>query len=154
MQEFDITSKEFLDKAIENAKIWCENNLPKYLRGFKGEFNYDIFHYVIDNDMIADMKLDEEKEGLIYVSTKKLKWYLEREKLYEKDELYSKIRDSVEVDPESMFVHEIVEFILHIPELFDRKIYFSKYFFRAHEIAREIENINRRERGLKDWPEY
>jgi len=144
----DITSKEFLDKAIQNAKFWCQENLPKYLLGLYKEFDYSIFHYVIDDMINSDMRLD--KNGLIRVSRKKLKWYQKREEHFKKN----KIRESIEVDPESMFVHEITEFILRKPELFDLTIYLSKYFLRWHEIAREMENINRRERGLREWPKY
>lgn len=155
----DITSKEwkeYLDEALENAKSWCLDNLPKYLHGFRNEVDYSIFRYVIDNEMIGpDMRLDEKQSGLIRVSTRKLKWYQEREEYFRKNKLYSKIRESLEVDLESMFVHEITEFIiLSRPDLFkDLETYLSKYLFRAHKIARKIENINRNDRGLKDWIE-
>ncbi len=158
----DITSKEHLNKALENAKFWCLNNLPEYLQDFKNVFDYSIFCYVIDNGMIGcDMKLDEKQEGLIRVSTRKLKWYQEREDCFRKHGMrrYAKrgnetvkIEGAVEIDPESMFVHEITEFALFKLELFDLTTYLSKYFGRAHEIAYEMENINRRGRGLKEWP--
>ena len=149
----DITSKEYLDQALENAKSWCSNNLPKHFKGFQKGFDYDIFHYVIDNEMIgADMRLDEEQEGLIRVSARKLRWYQEREEYFRRDKLYSKIRKPVEIDPESMFVHEITEFIINkTPKLL------SYCFSRTetpHSLAYHIENINRKERGLKEWPLY
>ncbi len=149
----DIISKEYLDRALENAKIWCQENLKRHLQNFKKEIDYNIFQYIIDNELIGlDMCLDEWQEGLIRVSTETLKWYQEREEYYRKDEFYGKIREPVEVDPESMFVHEIVEFIIYeIPQLF--LSYLSKMEF-PHSIANQIENINRRERGLKEWPKY
>lgn len=156
----DITSKEYLDTALENAKSWCLSNLPEYLQGFQNGFDYEIFHYIVDNEMIgSDMRLDEEQEGLVRVSTRTLKWYEERENYFREngmirwakigDEII-KIEGAVEIDPESMFVHEITEFIANkIPEIF--LYYFSKMEF-AHSVAYSIENINRRERGLKEWP--
>ena len=163
----DITSKEFLDKSLENAKFWCQLNLPKYFE-FEDEFNYpnatynynnykfdySIFRYIIDNEMIgSDMRLDENQQGLVRVSTRKLKWHQKREEYFRKyDKLYGKIREPVEVDPESIFIHEITEFIvcknpiLLLP-------YFSQRQF-PNSIARQIENINRRERGLREWLEY
>ncbi|MCX6710123.1 MAG: hypothetical protein NTV63_04210 [Candidatus Woesearchaeota archaeon] len=141
----DITSKEYLDKTLENAKSWCLNNLPKHLQGFQNGLDYDIFHYVIDNEMIgSDMCLDNKEEGLIRVSTRKLQWYIEREKYFGQ---YG--HKEPETDSESMFIHEITEFLVHkIPEVFSH--YFSKMEF-PHSVARKIENINRRERGLKEW---
>lgn len=150
----EIISKEYLNKALENAKYWCLNNLQKYIKGFQNKIKYNIFYYVIDNEMIPDMRLDEKQKGLIRVSTRALKQYQEREEYYKQDKFYSKIRGSVKVDPESMFVHEITEFILILPIFIDMEIWFSNYFGRSHETAREIENINRRGRGLKDWPKY
>ena len=150
----DITSKEFLDKALENAKSWCQLNLPNYLQGFQNGFDYSIFRYIIDNKMIgSDMRLDENQQGLVRVSTRKLKWHQKREEHFRKDDkLYGKIRDPVEVDPESIFIHEITEFIVSkTPEVF--LYYFSKMEF-PHPIAWQIENINRIERGLKKWPYY
>ena len=150
----DITSKEFLDKALENAKSWCQLNLPTCLQGFQNGFDYSIFKYIIDNEMIgADMRLDENKQGLIRVSARKLKWHQKREEHFRKDDkLYGNIREPVEVDPESIFIHEITEFIVSkTPEVF------LHYFFKMefpHPIALQIENINRIERGLKKWPYY
>jgi len=141
----DITSKEFLDKALQNAKNWCQKNLSKHLHGFQNRFNYEIFHYLIDDELLGyDMYFNEEEKGLIRVSTNQLKWHKERELSLE--------MQFPETDPESMFIHEITEFILYkTPEVFLH--YFSKMEF-PHSVALQIENINRRERGLKDWPEY
>ena len=71
----DITSKEFLDQALQNATFWCQFNLPKYLHEFYNGFDYSIFRYIIDNSIISDMCLDDEEPGLIRVSTNKLRWY-------------------------------------------------------------------------------
>lgn len=157
----DITSKEYLDKSLENAKIWCQMHLQEYLQGFQDGFDYEIFCYVIDNEMKGpDMCLDERMNGLIRISTKKIKWYQEREQYFkergmlryadmEKETI--RIEDCVEVDPESMFVHEITEFLFYVvPEVF------LHYFLKmdAHTLAYQIENVNRKERGLKLWPEY
>ena len=141
----DITSKEYLDKTLESAKSWCSTQLRAHLYGFNNGFDYDIFHYVINNEMIGSaMCLDDKEEGLIRVSTKKLQWYIEREKHFEQYGL-----KEPETDPESIFIHEITEFLVHkIPEIFLH--YFSKMEF-PHSVARKIENINRRERGLKEW---
>ena len=151
----DITSRKYLDKSLENAKIWCQNNLQKYLPGFTDEIDYNIFSYMIDNKMIGpDMRLDEKQQGLIRVSTEKIKWLQEREEIYKKDELYKMLREPVEVDIESMFVHEITEWIiLKKLDLLKFPGYISNAV-GAHPFAREMENNNRREHGLKDWPEY
>lgn len=138
-----------LDKALENAKEWCKNNLYKYV--FKEDnLDYSIFHYDLENPSIGtDMCFDPDEKGLIHVSTEKLDWYRKREEYY-KNEKY-KPREPIEVDEESMFVHEITEFLIFSrPELLKN----LDYFLMAHNRAREIENINRKERGLKDWPEY
>jgi hypothetical protein len=159
MVEVDITSKEFLDKALENAKTWCSKNLPKHIKCFKNGFDYDIFRYLIDNEMISDMRLDEER-GLIRVSTEKLKWHQQREDCFEKHKFpryvqrgneIIKIKGAVEVDPESMFVHDITESIIYtVPEVL------LNYLLKIdpHAVAYQIENINRRERGLKEWPMF
>jgi len=147
----DITSKEYLDETLENAKSWCLDNLLKYFQGFQNGVDYSIFCYVIDNEMIGlDMRLDENQQRLIRVSTRKLKWYQEREGYFRK----CKIREPVEVDSESMFIHEITEWIiLKRLGLLNQPGYVSNAI-GAHSVASEIENINRKERGLKDWPEY
>lgn len=156
----DITSKEYLDKALENAKSWCSKNLSKHLSGLKNSFDCSIFHYVVDNGMVGyDMRLDEEQNELIRVSTEKLKWYLEKEKLIEESQIaryvrrHDKvifIRGAVEVDPESMFVHEIVEYVIYNePELLFSYLLNDQ---SPHFIAYLVENINRTERGLKEWP--
>ena len=109
----------------------------------------------------SDMRLDEKQEGLILVSTRKLKWYQERECYFKehgriryakRENERIRIDGAVEIDPESMFVHEITEFIVSkTPKVF--LYYFSKMEF-PHFVAYQIENINRRERRLKDWSEY
>jgi len=158
----DITSKEFLDTALRNAANWCKGNLHKHLEGFNNGIDYSIFSYVVNNELIGpDMCLDEKKPGLIMVSTDKLFWYKQKEVYFKEigmrryalvERKPVNIIGAVEVDPESMFVHEIVEFILSKDaETFFH--YFSKLEF-PHDIAYQIENINRLERGLKPWPEY
>ena len=158
----DITSGEYLEKSLENAKKWCQMHLPKYLRGFQDGFDYESFHYIIDDKMIIpDMCWDNQDKGLIRVSIRKLKWYQEREQHFKKHGMlrYARIGDeririegNAEVDPESMFVHEITEFIVHVvPEVLLQ--YFSEMKF-PHSVAYQIENMNRKERGLKLWPEY
>ena len=156
----DITSKEHLDMALENARSWCSGNLQKYLQGFQNGFDYSIFYYILDNEMIgSDMALDDEQEGLIRVSTDKLKWYQKREDFFRENDMIRwarkegntiQIRGAVEIDPESMFVHEMTEFIISkTPEILLN--YLLKMEF-PHFVAYRIENINRRERGLKEWP--
>lgn len=155
----DIISKESLDKSLQNAKGWCKSNLPKHLKGFKNGVDYSEFQYIIDNNLIGpDMCLDEKIFGLIRVSTEKLKWYQEREKYYDENKItrYAKLEGEVikfeggvEVDPESMFVHEISEFTIYtVPEVALTCLFSSD----PHKIAYRIENINRKERGLKPWP--
>ena len=148
----DITSKKFLDQALKNAKLWCQSNLTKYLEGFKGNIDYSIFTYAIRDSSGPDMCLDKKTSGLVIVSTKTIEWYLKREEAFKRGKL--RFRQPVEIDPESMFVHEITEYILYRPDLFNIDIWFQKYFGREHETARKIENINRRDRGLEDWPEF
>lgn len=152
----DITSKEFLDKALKNAKLWCQNNLSKYLQDFQNGVDYGIFCYILDNKMIgSDMRLDENQQGLVRVSTRKLKWHQKREELFRKyDKLYGKIREPVEVDPESTFIHEITEWIiLNKLGLLNQPGYISNAI-GVHSVSNKIENINRIERGLREWPEY
>ena len=156
----DITSKEYLDKALENAKKWCQENLPKYLHNFNDGFDYNIFHYIIDNKMIGpDMCLDDKISGLIRVSTRKLQHFQEREDFFREhgnlrfakvNEKVIEIEGSVGVDPESMFIHEITEsMFVYYPELL--LYYLPKNQF-PHDIAYNLENINRLERNLKPWP--
>lgn len=146
---------------MENAKSWCSTQLPVHLYGFKNGFDYDIFQYVIDNEMISyDMCLDDKKEGLIRVSTKTLQWYIDKEKYCEEHVFEEHGRKygfkEPETDPESMFIHEITEFLVNkIPEVLLH--YMSEIEFPyavPHAIATKMENINRKERGLKEWPEY
>jgi hypothetical protein len=80
--------------------------------------------------------------GLIDVSTEQLEWLLEREESFKK-----RWPNEPEVDPESMFVHEIAEQII-----WKRPEVMINYFAQSQKGAREIENINRKERGLKPWP--
>jgi hypothetical protein len=84
---------------------------------------------------------------------------LEKEKLIEESQIaryvrrHDKvifIRGAVEVDPESMFVHEIVEYVIYNePELLFSYLLNDQ---SPHFIAYLVENINRTERGLKEWP--
>ncbi|MBU1200990.1 MAG: hypothetical protein KJ583_05570 [Nanoarchaeota archaeon] len=160
----DITSKEFLDDALSNAKTWCWKNLSKHLEGFIGDFDFRIFNYKIDNSKAGlgyDMFFDEKENGLIRVCTKQLEHYQERENYIKENSTVRRgdigdksviIYGAVEVDSESMFVHEITEYVLLNPNLFDIKIYIDKYFGMAHKYAYEMENINRQERGLQLWP--
>ena len=160
IQKLETRIKEsHLDKALESAKAWCSENLPKHLEGFDGKFNYDIFHYTINNEQIGpDMWLDSKKKGQIYVSTDKIKWHKERENAFANNAClvrYSRIGSklvritgAVEIDLESMFVHEITESLIHMtPKLFE------EHWPDPHAIAYQIENINRTARGLKPWPE-
>jgi hypothetical protein len=144
----DITSKQFLDRALEGAKYWCKDNLVIYLQCFSGDFNYNIFNYKINNDkrrmLGIDMSLDNESPGLIFVSTDKIKWLQKRERYFR--ELNP---DEPEVDPESMFVHEITEFIAERD--INVLVHYLSKFQPPHNLAREIENINRVHRGLKPW---
>ena len=146
----DITSKEFLDKALKNAKSWCQLNLPTYLQGFQNRFDYSIFRYIIDNEMFgSDMRLDENQQGLIRVSTRKIKWYKKKE-----DHFKAYGLKEPETDPRSMFVHEITEWIiLNKLGLLNQPGYISNAI-GVHSVANKIENINRIERGLRKWPEY
>ncbi len=160
----EITSKRYLNRALENAKRWCEKRFPEYLE--IKDFDYEIFSYVIDNSIVGTaMLLDREVEGLIRVSTYNLEKLIKREEVYRNDPLYKKIRKPVEVDPESMFVHEITEEIL-LQEVSLEKFGTREWRFLSaniinflcnsgiHQIARTMENINRTERGLSKWPEY
>jgi len=146
----DVISTDNFDKTLSKAKEWCIKNLPKYILDFKKEIDCDIFHYTIDDEMIgSDMRLDNEERGLIRVSTRKLKWYFEREEFFGKHGG----REPIEIDPESMFVHEIAEFaILNKMGLLNQPGYITNAT-NAHQIARAMENINRMERNLKRWPD-
>lgn len=155
----ELTSEAFLEKALENARQWCEKNLHSHLEGFNAGFDYSIFHYIRDYDMISDMRLGENKDGLIRVNPGKLEWYYKRESYFEEmgmrrsafiDGKAARIIGGVEVDPESIFVHEIAEYIMNkVPEVLLN--YLPKFEF-PHIIAHKIENINRLERRLKPWP--
>jgi hypothetical protein len=152
-------TKSHLDKALESAKAWCSENLPKHLEDFDGNFNYDIFNYAINNEQIGlNMWLDSKQQGRIYVSTEKIKWHQERENALARnaylvrygriDSKLIKIPGAVEVDLESMFVYKITESIIHTTSQL-----FQEYWPDPHAVAYQIENINRTARGLKPWPE-
>jgi hypothetical protein len=109
-----ITSEEYLDRAFENAKDWCERNLPYHLDGFTKGFDYTKLKYKIaafENDMT-----------------------------------------SVEVDPESMFVREITKVIINHGLLLRFYCAYKLGLF-YEDTAYMIENLNRKQRGLKERPE-
>ncbi len=139
-------TEDYLDSALSNAKKWCSESLSKHLEGYSGGFDFSIFYYIIDNEMIPDMCLDEEVDGLIRVSLRKIKWYLDREEFFKEHNIpYS------EYDVESTFTHEMIEYLVHK----DKSVYldYIKKFglTTPHKTALMIENINRKERGLNDW---
>jgi len=158
----DITSQEFLDVALKNAVEWCKGNLHKHIEKLSGEVDYAMFKYAVVDKLVSfDMCLDEQNPGLILISADKLKWYEQRESYFEEqgmrrsvlvDGRPMEIFGSVEIDPESMFVHEITEFIASKDtEVFLH--YISRMEF-PHDTGTRLENINRLERGLEPWPEY
>lgn len=126
-------AEEALATSLESARSWCRNSLGRYVRGVTCEFNYDIFRLIIDDEQISDMCLDPKEEGLIRVSQKQL------------DSLKRQ-----EVDPESIFVHEITEFIVDTdPSVYLQNcVPFPKF---PHDVACIVENANRKERELKPW---
>jgi hypothetical protein len=143
----EITSKEFLDKSLENAKSWCSAKLPQLLLGIEN-VDYGIFHYKTEGDAIGiSMRLDKDEKGLIRVFPEQIKVYQKRENAFK-----NASSSYVEVDPESMFVGAIANFLSYD----NSKVLYSyflkeKKFTPANAIARKIENINRKERGLKEW---
>ena len=164
----DITSVDFLNNALSDAREWCAENHPLHLKGFEGEFDYSIFNYVIDNTRAGqDMRLDQRHKGLIRVSTSILKWYDgEREAhhaLKSVPKRYGSIIDvlgsvdrrlivgATEIDPQSRFVNQMTEFIIYNNRfVFAHHPYLPNY---PHPRAHMIENVNRQERGLELWPE-
>jgi hypothetical protein len=142
-----LVSEEALAKSLESARSWCKNNLNRFVRGIVCKFNYDIFRFIIDNEQISDMCLDPKEEGLIRVSQKQLDFLKRRQ------EVSCGMMGAVEIDLESIFVHEITEFIVDT----DTSVYlqncvpFPKF---PHDVARIVENANRKERGLKPWFHY
>ena len=161
MEQLILTPK-LLDDSLEEAKTWSKKNLKSYLKGFDGIYDYDKFQYIVDNAQLGhDMFFDIEEKGLIRVSTNQLLWYQDREREFEgrgykrKARIFDEYFDiigGVEVDPQSMFVHEIAEFIFDTnPRVYLN--YFSPVVF-SHDIAYHLENINRKERNLKLWPQF
>ena len=153
----DITSEEFLAEAFHNAKIWCKVNVHKHLPAITSS-NYDIFEYVFREDMHGTMEL-QDREPIISVSIDWLLKYQGREKIaeivqYERDALVEDeevlVIGGFEIDPESTFIHEMVEWVvLYNEELFR---FFMEESIQPHDVAYYIENINRVERGLKPRP--
>lgn len=155
----DITSTACLDYSLKNAKNWCKKRLPQYIAGLTKAFDYEKFHYVINDDtMGSDMRFYPDGDGRIEFSQQQLRWLEEREVHMEEQAWPRRIQvgneivllnGGVEVDPESMFVHEIAEFvIINTPQVL---LQYMLRFVTPHEIAREIENVNRTDRSLKPW---
>ncbi len=130
-----------LPNAFILSKEWCRNNLHKEIIGYQS-FELNKFHYIIDNttDSIADMYFNLKENGLIRVNTGQIKWLIERQEAFPYNP---------EVDLESMFVHEMTEYIAETtPEIIIA--YFPLFKF-PHMLARDVENINRKQRNLKEW---
>ena len=151
-----LASEEVLTRSLESARSWCRNNLGRYVRGVVCKFNYDIFRFIIDNEQISDMCLDPEEEGLIRVSQKQLDFLKRRQEAFCEIMGVSRsyegemIMEAAEVDLESIFVHEITEFIVDI----DISVYLQNCVPLTrfpHDVACIVENANRKERGLKPW---
>ena len=139
-----LASEEVLTRSLESALSWSRNNLGRYVRGVVCKFNYDIFRFIIDNEQMSDMCLDPIEEGLIRVSQKQLNFLKRRQ------EAFCGMMEGVEVDLESIFVHEIIEFIMNI----DTSVYLQNCVPLTrfpHDVACIVENANRKERGLKPW---
>ncbi|MCJ7805820.1 hypothetical protein MUP46_04245 [Patescibacteria group bacterium] len=142
-----LASEEALTRSLESARSWSKNELGRYVRGVVCKFNYDIFRFIIDNEQMSDMCLDPKEEGLIRVSQKQLDFIKRRQ------EAFSGMIGAAEVDPESIFVHEITEFIVDI----DTSVYLQNCVPLTrfpHDVACIVENANRKERGLKPWFHY
>jgi hypothetical protein len=130
-----------LPQAFEKSKIWCYNNLSSNLSGYE-YFDLNIFNYIIDtkSNPISDMYFKLEDNGLIRVNTHHIEWLIKRQETFPYEP---------EVDLESMFIHEMVEYIVEknmqimIAYLPDLKL--------PHMLAKDMENINRKERNLKEW---
>jgi hypothetical protein len=96
-----------------------------------------VFSYVVDDSVAGTMVPDADRPGLIRVSAKNIRG-ISKQWPYKSR--------PVEIDPESMFVHEIVEEGIAV---------FSGLAPSgdvAHNMARKIENLCREERGLEPWP--
>lgn len=158
----DIASRECLDSSLQNAKSWCRDNLPLYLESVTQDYDYQKFYYDLnDQTMGSDMRFNTQEEGRIEVSARQLRWLEEREMEFENRGMLRVVytrdgteqyRGGAEVDPESMFVHEIAEFVILTNPHGFLQVILEKEF--PHTKASEIENKNRTERGLRPWPEY
>ena len=144
--KYIVMSESDLDKCLENAKQWCQKNLNKYLPRFMlRDIDYNIFRYEINNELSASMSV--HPDGLIKVSPRTL-GYITSAKFKEK-----------QIDFESMFIHEIVEWILIFKHNEKNQSLLKRFMIRKfysklcspHLTARSIENIKRKEIGLKDW---
>ena len=154
----DITSKEFLDLALKNAKRWCTYSSRRHLL-MLGHPDYNQFQYIITNeDAFSSMHIDPHIPT-IKVSTEFLLREQEREKLAEQKrekrwaqtiDKRIKVMGGVEIDPESMFVHEMIEYIINTNDEFT--VMFLEKGLIPHDIAYLIENVNRTERSLKPFP--
>jgi len=139
-----LVSEEVLTKSLESARSWCRNNLGRCVRGVVCKYDYDIFRFIIDNEQISDMCLDSKEKGLIRVSQKNL------DSLKRRREVLCEMMGMAEVDIESIFVHEIAEFIVNV----NTSVYLQNCVPLTrfpHDIACIVENANRKERGLKPW---
>ena len=142
-----LASEEILTRSLESARSWSKNNLGRYVLGVGCKFNYDIFRFIIDNEQMSDMCLDPKEEGLIHVSQKQLDFLKRRQ------EASCEMMGAAEVDPESIFVHEITELIVSI----DTSVYLQNCTPLTrfpHDVACIVENASRKERGLKPWFHY
>ena len=129
-----LVSEEVLTKSLESARSWCRNNLGRYVRGVACKYN----------EQISDMCLDSKEKGLIRVSQKNL------DSLKRRREVLCEMMGMAEVDIESIFVHEIAEFIVNV----NTSVYLQNCVPLTrfpHDIACIVENANRKERGLKPW---
>ena len=151
-----LVSEEVLTKSLESARSWCRNNLGRCVRGVVCKYDYDIFRFIIDNEQISDMSLDPKEEGLIRVSQKNLDFLKRRREAFcEMMGIDRSCEDDVimgaaEVDIESIFVHEIAEFIVNV----NTSVYLQNCVPLTrfpHDVACIVENANRKERGLKPW---
>jgi hypothetical protein len=162
----EITSEEYLNRAFEDAKEWCERNLPYHLSGLAMGFDYTIFKHEIaayEQEMASHgMRISDEKKGLIQVSVSKLKHLELREEQFKTNNKtrctrlgYEKtpVKGSVEIDPESMFVREITEFVINRSFLLQFYCVYN-LGLSNEEAAYMIENVNRKQRGLKPRPEF
>ncbi len=161
---------ERLNVALRQAIEWCRNNLKDNMDGLDDEFRFDGFlEFIIeiDEDMIPDVAISDHRECeyKIMVNPKQIEWYISREKKYEEmgmprtvyfDDKCYQFHGGSKYDLQSVFVHEIVEFVMSMhSEVFRlavKKYGWGQQFVGvAHFMAWKIENINRIERGLKPW---